>query len=90
MAAMWTYEQNDANVSVQTDSYYEERASEEEIYLEEREEEVRMILECGDPPLSPGESPNQQHGDATEELITGDSDDPHLSPESIEEMVRTH
>jgi len=43
--------------SAQADSYYEERASQEEIYLEEMEEEVRMILECVDPPIPPSESP---------------------------------
>jgi len=35
---------NDNNVPNDTDEYYETAASEEEIYLEETEEEVRAVL----------------------------------------------
>ena len=39
------YETNDERITIQSDSY-ELRASQEEFYLEETEEELRMILEC--------------------------------------------
>ncbi|HVW78275.1 MAG TPA: hypothetical protein VHB45_11735 [Alloacidobacterium sp.] len=39
------YEQNAERVTIQTDPY-ELLASQEEFYLEETEEELRMILEC--------------------------------------------
>jgi hypothetical protein len=45
MTAMATYERDDEDMSLHSDSFSEERASQEEIYLEEREEEVRRILE---------------------------------------------
>jgi len=35
---------NDQNIPMDTDAYYEELASQEELYLEETEEEVRLIL----------------------------------------------
>jgi hypothetical protein len=53
MTGMCPYERNDEDISVRTDAYYEQQASHEEIYLEEREEEVRMILEYEDPPPPP-------------------------------------
>jgi hypothetical protein len=42
---MSAYETNGERIAIQTDSY-ELRASQEEFYLEETEEELRMILEC--------------------------------------------
>jgi len=55
---------------------------------EEREEDVRMILEVEDsPPSSPRESPDQQRVEAVEELITGDSDDPPLSENAVAKML---
>jgi hypothetical protein len=50
MIVICTRERNDTNIRLQTDAYYEEQASREEIYLEETEEELRMILESDDPP----------------------------------------
>jgi hypothetical protein len=50
MTGMCPYERNDEDISVRTDAYYEQQASHEEIYLEEREEEVLMILEYEVPP----------------------------------------
>ena len=88
MTAMCTYEGNDKNISIGTDAYYEEQASQEEIYLEETEEELRMILECDDPPQPRSESPDQQRGHAAEELIIGDSDDPPLSEETVKQILR--
>ena len=88
MTAMCTYEGNDKNISIGTDAYYEEQASQEEIYLEETEEELRMILECDDPPQPRSESPDQQREHAAEEeLIIGDSDDPPLGEVTVEQML---
>ena len=80
MKAMFSCERRDETISVRTDAYYEEQALQEEIYIEEREEDLRMILEFEDtPPVPPRESPDQQRVEAAEELITGDSDEPPLS-----------
>jgi hypothetical protein len=88
MKATFSCERMDESISVRTDTYYEEQARQEEIYLEEREEDVRMILEVEDsPPSSPRESPDQQRVEAVEELITGDSDDPPLSENAVAEML---
>jgi len=84
---MFINESNAENIPTDTEAYYEAVASQEEIYLEETEEELRVILEFDDlPPRS--ERPNQQREPAAEELITGDSDDPPLSEEAVEEMLR--
>jgi len=88
MIVMCTCERNHKNIPVRTDAYYEEQASQEEIYLEETEEELRMILESDNAPLPRSESPNQQRERAVEELIVDDSDDPPLSEEEIEEMLK--
>ena len=40
---------NDKNIATNTEAYYEELASQEEIYLEETEEELRAILIFDDP-----------------------------------------
>ena len=108
---------NDKNIPIGTDAYYEyyeELASKEEPYLEETEEEVVAILTshvslasqndlsivteyCGlqesdlevreiltDAKNDPrkAESRNQQLVDSSEELITGDADDPPLNEEN--------
>ena len=84
---MWLYKSNDEeNLPTDTEAYYEIVASQEEIYLEETEEELRAILIFDNP--SPSESVDEQLGDAAEELITGDSDDPPLSEETVVEMLR--
>jgi hypothetical protein len=88
MTAMCAQESNDKNIPFQTDAYYEEQARQEEIYLEETEEVLRMILESDDPSLAQSESPNQQRVYAAEELLMGDSDDPPLCEEAVEEMLR--
>jgi hypothetical protein len=46
---MSIYQSNDENIPTQTEAYYEEIASQEEVYLEEREEELRAILTSHDP-----------------------------------------
>jgi len=79
------------DTSNHTDAYYEEVASQEEIYLEEREEEVRAILTLDEPsptPNSRAESLDEQRVEAAEELIAGDSDDPPMSKEAIQELLR--
>jgi len=79
-----------------TEAYYEELASQEELYLEETEEELRAILISYDPSLTDGnnypciaESLDEQLDHAAEELITGDSDDPPLSEETVVEVIGT-
>ena len=64
-------ESDDKYISVRTDAYYEEQASQEEVYLEETEEELRMVLESDDSPPPRIESPDQQRELAIEELIMG-------------------
>jgi len=113
---------NDKNIPIDTDAYYEyyeELASQEELYLEETEEEVSAILtsyvssasrsvrsimaencrlrepdleirgSMTDPKNNPriAESRAEQLVDASEELITGDADDPPLSEEAVQEML---
>ena len=112
---------NDKNIPIDTVAYYEyyeELASQEELYLEEMEEEVRAILISYDPSRSPNRSIvievcgegvpdldvrvsttdpknnprivrslDEQLVDASEELITGDADDPPLSEEAVQEML---
>ena len=110
---------NDENTSIHTEAYYEEMASQEELYLEETEEEVRAILtsyvssasrndrsivtencRSREPDLEVrgsmtdpknnrriAESLDEQLVDASEELITGDADDPPLSEEAVQEML---
>jgi len=119
MTTMSVEKVSDENTSIHTDAYYEELASQEELYLEETEEEVRTILtsyvssasqndrsivteNCGlresdlevrgsmtDPNNNPrkAESRDEQLVDASEELITGDADDPPLSEEAVQEML---
>jgi hypothetical protein len=63
-------------------------ARQEKIYLEETEEELRMILESDDPSPRRSESPDKQRENAAEELIAGDSDKPPLSEETVETILR--
>jgi uncharacterized caspase-like protein len=85
---MFNHANSNENISTGTEAYYEAVASQEEIYLEETEEELRMILASDDPPPSRSESPDQQREHFAVELITGDSDDTPLSEEAVEEMLR--
>jgi hypothetical protein len=47
---------NDKHIPAETEAYYETVASQEEIYLEETEEELRAILISEDPSPSPNNS----------------------------------
>jgi len=47
---------NDENIPIDTEAYYETVASQEEIYLEEVEEELRAILVFSDPSPSGNDS----------------------------------
>jgi len=49
MTTMSIYKSNDEDIPTHTEDYYEEIASQEEVYLEEREEELRAILTSADP-----------------------------------------
>ena len=53
---MWIFDSKDTSMSTDTDAYYEAVASQEEIYLEEAEEELRMILESDEIPFATSES----------------------------------
>jgi hypothetical protein len=89
MIAMSAQESNDKDIPFRTDAYYEERARQEEIYLEEIEEELRMVLESDDLPSEQNEGLVEEREHAAEELIIGDSDEPPLSEAAVEEMLRT-
>jgi len=85
---MFTDNRSDEDAVIFTDSYYEEQACQEEIYLEETEEELRIMLESADSPPLQSENLREERENAVEELITGDSDDPPLPEDSVEEMVK--
>ena len=84
---MFNYMSININLLPDTDECYEAIASQEEIYLEETEEDLRVILESDELPPPVRESPDQQRAHAVEELITGDSDDPPLSEGAVEGML---
>ena len=67
---MGIYESSDRSIPPDTETYYETVASQEEIYLEETEEELRMILESDDRTAPQGEHPKQEREHAAEKLIT--------------------
>jgi hypothetical protein len=54
---MSSHESNDEEIPIGSEAYFEQVASQEEIYLEETEEELRMILVFDDLPPSRSESP---------------------------------
>ncbi|NUQ27442.1 MAG: hypothetical protein HOQ35_02855 [Acidobacteriaceae bacterium] len=81
------YASTDETILIQTDTYYEEQASQEEVYLEQTEEELRMILCEDDSPSPQSECVNEELGEAVEELITGDADDAPLSEQTVREML---
>ena len=80
---------HEENIPIKTDACYEALAIQEEIYLEQTEEDLRMILESDDFLQLQDKRPNLQQEHAAEELILGDPDDPPLSDESVEEVLRT-
>lgn len=88
MTTIIIYQSDDQDIPAETEAYYEALAVQEEIYLEETEEELRLILESEDPPPPQGESPDQLRERAVEELIAGDSDDPPLSEEDVEQLLK--
>lgn len=84
---MYIYARTNEGILIQTDAYYQEQASQEEVYLEETEEELRMILCADDPSSSQSECVSEEKGEAIEELITGDADDPPLSEQTVRDML---
>lgn len=74
-------------ITIQTDAY-EVRASQEEFYLEETEEELRMILECDDSASPSSETLLPDPEMEIEDLIAGDSDDPPLREDRVEDMLQ--
>ena len=81
---MSIYKSTAQSILSNTDACYEAIASQEEIYLEEVEEEIRAILIFESP--CPSENVDQELERAAEDLVTGDSDDPPLSEEKITEL----
>jgi hypothetical protein len=79
---------DDKNISAETEACYEIVASQEEVYLEETEEEIRAILIFATPCVP--ERAVEPLEQAAEELITGDADDPPLSDDTVEEMLRVN
>lgn len=86
---------------IEIEAYYEVVAGQEEVYLEETEEELRMILTFDDDrdvskPPDPKEAVSHRAVEvsggellyAAEELVVGDSDDAPLSEEAVNEMLR--
>ena len=81
-------------------SHDEAVASQEEKYLETTEDKLRAILISEDPSAYDqqetvcvdccfaADSLDEELDQAAEELITGDSDDPPLSEEDVEETLR--
>ena len=69
------------------EAYYEEQASQEEIYLEQVEENLRVTLtsETTTTP-SAAKTLDDQLNHTGEELLTGDSNDAPLGEETITEM----
>ena len=84
---MSTYETNSERITIQIDSY-ELRASQEEFYLEETEEELRMILECDATTSQSSDLSLPNSETEMEDLLTGDSDDAPLSEDQVEEALR--
>jgi hypothetical protein len=88
------------NISTDTEAHEEAVASQEERYLEKKEEKLRATLISEDPSAYVhqeavcvdccfiADSPDEELDHAAEELITGDSDDPPLSEEAVAEMLR--
>jgi hypothetical protein len=54
---MFNHERNEDDIPICSEAYFEAVASQEETYLEETEEELRMILVFDDLPPSRSESP---------------------------------
>jgi len=67
--------------------YYEEQASQEELYLEQVEENVRLILTTETKTNRLADNPDEWLDAAVKDLLTGDSDDPPLSEQTIEETL---
>lgn len=84
---MSTNEPNGDKTMIQAE-LYELRASQEEFYLEETEEELRMILECDETTLQASDASLPDPKDEIEDLLTGDSDEPPLSEDQVVQAPR--
>lgn len=84
---MCAFQSSDPLVTDDAETYSEAVASQEEMYLEKVEEDLRTVLISDDPLPPPSEAPEQLRKHAIEELVTGDSDDPPLSEEVVESML---
>lgn len=70
---MAAYESNTERITIQTDPH-EVRASHEEFYLEENEEELRMILEYAPVTSQSSAIPLREPDTVLVDLLGGDSD----------------
>ena len=90
---MSLYKSPEENIPTHTEAYYEELASQEELYLEETEEEVRAILTSYDPsPSRNDRSTMTEHcGEREPDLdVKGYMTDPKNNPrpaESLDEQI---
>ncbi len=80
--------ENENIVNGKSDEYYEELASQEEIYLEQIEENLRAIAICELDASRTMENLDDLRECAVENLVTGDLDDPPVSEQTIEELGR--
>jgi len=85
---------DDEKIPAHTEDYYEELACQEEEYLEEgveklRERELLVSNEQSSRNPTLAECLDEKSGQAAEELIVGDADDPPLNDEAIVEMLKT-
>jgi hypothetical protein len=88
------------NIPTDSDAHDETVASQEEIYLEKREEKLRATLISEDPSAYAQQgsvcvdccfvngSLDEELDHAAEELITGDADDPPLSEDAVVQILR--
>ena len=84
---MSAYDANSERAAIQTDPA-ELLAGQEDFYLEQIEEDLRMILECGETTTHSGGSSLPVLENTVEDLVTVDSDDPPLSEAQVTEFVR--
>ena len=75
---------NDENIQNHTDAYYEELASQEEIYLEEREERARAVLISEKP--SPSGLSSDRGSLEVKRSVTDASDAPGMA-DSVNEQL---
>ena len=84
-------EENNKEIKiVHTDDYYEAIASQEQVYLDEIEEHLIEILTCDLNVIHhKTQDLDEQLSQNVEELLSGDSDDPPLTEDTITDIMNT-